>query len=51
MKLHRYKSQSIYSIPLIIFGIVAATFVIYFTPTFATNYLSPDHNIASEKIK
>jgi hypothetical protein len=45
------KFQSISGVLLIILGIAAIALAIVITPIFATNYLSPDHNIATEGIK
>jgi hypothetical protein len=41
----KYRSKSIIGTLLFIFGIFAIGLAIVITPTFATNYLSPDHNI------
>lgn len=47
----KYKAQSIIGVLVIIFGIVAITLAIIITPTFATKYLSSDHDLTLDGIK
>ncbi len=50
LKLQKNNSQSIFGVFVIIFGIAAITLSIIITPTLATRYLSPDHNISPQGI-
>ena len=51
MKLFGYKSHDIFGVLFLFFGILAVTIAIFITPTFAINYISPDHNITPDGFK
>jgi hypothetical protein len=48
MKSHGHKAQIIIGVLLIIFGLLAGTSAIFFTPTIYANYLSQDHTLTPD---